>query len=92
MMNRRTILATTALAAAGFGIPAARAAAVGAAGARGLLGQRVVVGAGGERDGRAAEAQQAQGAAAGGEAKAEAGKKDDGNVVDAEYEEVKDKK
>ena len=34
-----------------------------------------------------------QAAAGGGEAKAEAGaKKDDGNVVDAEYEEVKDKK
>jgi len=38
--------------------------------------------------------QQAAGAAdgSGGEAKAEAGKKDDGNVVDAEYTEVKDKK
>jgi molecular chaperone DnaK len=32
------------------------------------------------------------GGAPGGEAKAEAGKKDDGNVVDAEYTEVKDKK
>jgi len=38
------------------------------------------------------KAQQAQGAAPGGEAKAEAGKKDDGNVVDAEFEEVKDGK
>ena len=39
------------------------------------------------------KAQQAQGAApGGGEAKADAGKKDDGNVVDAEFEEVKDKK
>ncbi len=38
------------------------------------------------------KAQQTQGAAPGGEAKAEAGKKDDGNVVDAEFEEVKDKK
>ncbi|MEQ1773110.1 MAG: molecular chaperone DnaK [Burkholderiales bacterium] len=32
------------------------------------------------------------GAAGGGEAKSDAGKKDDGNVVDAEYTEVKDKK
>jgi molecular chaperone DnaK len=38
------------------------------------------------------KAQQAQGAAPGGEAKADAGKKDDGNVVDAEFEEVKDGK
>ncbi len=38
------------------------------------------------------KAQQAQGAAPGSEAKAEAGKKDDGNVVDAEFEEVKDGK
>ncbi|MBY0270163.1 MAG: molecular chaperone DnaK [Burkholderiales bacterium] len=43
------------------------------------------------------KAQQAQGAAAGGrsesnDSKAAAGKKDDGNVVDAEFEEVKDKK
>jgi len=42
------------------------------------------------------KAQQAQGAApgdgSGGEAKADAGKKDDGNVVDAEFEEVKDGK
>jgi molecular chaperone DnaK len=41
-----------------------------------------------------AKEQAAQQAAGGGEAKADAGgaKKDDGNVVDAEYEEVKDKK
>jgi len=40
-----------------------------------------------------AKEQAAQQPAGGGEAKAEAGaKKDDGNVVDAEYEEVKDKK
>ena len=40
-----------------------------------------------------AQEQAKQQAAAGGEAKAEAGgKKDDGNVVDAEFEEVKDKK
>ncbi len=38
------------------------------------------------------KAQQAQGAAPGGEAKADAGKKDDGNVVDAEFEEVKNGK
>jgi molecular chaperone DnaK len=38
------------------------------------------------------EMQKAQQAAPGGEAKAEAGKKDDGNVVDAEFEEVKDGK
>jgi molecular chaperone DnaK len=38
------------------------------------------------------KAQQAQGAASGGDAKADAGKKDDGNVVDAEFEEVKDGK
>ena len=39
------------------------------------------------------KAQQASGAAPGGsEAKADAGKKDDGNVVDAEFEEVKDGK
>jgi molecular chaperone DnaK len=39
------------------------------------------------------KAQQAQGAAPGGDAnKADAGKKDDGNVVDAEFEEVKDGK
>ena len=38
------------------------------------------------------KAQQAQGAAPGGDAKTDAGKKDDGNVVDAEFEEVKDKK
>jgi len=42
------------------------------------------------------KAQQAQGAApgggSGGETKADAGKKDDGNVVDAEFEEVKDGK
>ncbi len=43
------------------------------------------------------KAQQAQGAAPGGrsgsdDSKADAGKKDDGNVVDAEFEEVKDKK
>ena len=41
------------------------------------------------------KAQQAQGAApgdGGGETKADAGKKDDGNVVDAEFEEVKDGK
>ena len=38
-------------------------------------------------------AQQAAGGGGSGEAKAEAGaKKDEGNVVDAEYEEVKDKK
>jgi molecular chaperone DnaK len=37
--------------------------------------------------------EQAQQQPSGGEAKAETGeKKDDGNVVDAEYEEVKDKK
>ena len=37
--------------------------------------------------------QQAQQAQAGGDAKAaDSGKKEDGNVVDAEYEEVKDKK
>ena len=40
-----------------------------------------------------AKEQAAQQAAGGGEAKADAGaKKDDGNIVDAEYEEVKDKK
>jgi molecular chaperone DnaK len=40
------------------------------------------------------KAQQAQGAAPGGsnDSKADAGKKDDGNVVDAEFEEVKDGK
>ncbi|MBX9903781.1 MAG: molecular chaperone DnaK [Burkholderiales bacterium] len=42
------------------------------------------------------KAQQAQGAAPGGsgsnDSKADAGKKEDGNVVDAEFEEVKDKK
>jgi molecular chaperone DnaK len=38
------------------------------------------------------EMQKAQQAAPGDEAKAEAGKKDDGNVVDAEFEEVKDGK
>jgi molecular chaperone DnaK len=38
------------------------------------------------------EMQKAQQAAPGGETKAEAGKKDDGNVVDAEFEEVKDGK
>ncbi|MGV3626797.1 MAG: molecular chaperone DnaK [Betaproteobacteria bacterium] len=38
------------------------------------------------------KAQQAQGAAPGGGANADAGKKDDGNVVDAEFEEVKDGK
>jgi molecular chaperone DnaK len=38
------------------------------------------------------EMQKAQQAAPGGEAQAEAGKKDDGNVVDAEFEEVKDGK
>jgi molecular chaperone DnaK len=42
------------------------------------------------------KAQQAQGAAPGGgsdgETKADVGKKDDGNVVDAEFEEVKDGK
>jgi molecular chaperone DnaK len=38
------------------------------------------------------EMQKAQQAAPGGEAKAEAGKKDAGNVVDAEFEEVKDGK
>jgi molecular chaperone DnaK len=42
------------------------------------------------------KAQQAQGAApggnSGGEAKSDTAKKDDGNVVDAEFEEVKDGK